>query len=54
MLIEIFKNKDNIKAPWENLMDFCEILMEQNGDLALLSDVKIKRWGWENDWLEKY
>jgi len=21
-------------------MDFCEILMEQNGDLALLSDVK--------------
>ena len=47
-------DKDKIKAPWENLMDFCEILMEQNGDLALLSDVKkLKEEGWEDGWLKE-
>ncbi len=28
------------EAPWKNLMNFCKVLMEQNGDVALLSDVE--------------
>lgn len=46
-------DKDKVKAPWQNLIDFCENLMEQNGESALLSDVKELKKQWLEEILEE-